>query len=157
MEMRAPMELRGSGPISGPIGGGGFLLVLTGPTGMMGFLMVYEILLFGEELKEIFSFMARSIRGEDGACSASSPTDSGPLLQVVFRLFVFTFFYFSIISAVFQPRKTKKRQNNQGKNELSIPLGEYRPIVFPVNPVNPGAVPLCLFRKLKSRKNVRTN
>ena len=63
MEMRAPMELRGSGPISGPIGGGGvrFAAGALIPTGMIGFLIVYEKLFFGEALEEAFSVMAKSI------------------------------------------------------------------------------------------------
>ena len=64
MEMRAPMELRGSGPISGPIGGGGVRFAVGAvliPTGMIGFLMVYEKPFLGEAFEEAFSVMARSV------------------------------------------------------------------------------------------------
>ena len=60
MEMRAPMELRGSGPISGPMGG--VMGRFTGDGGIIGLTMVYEVV-FREDAAEVFfSFMAESVR-----------------------------------------------------------------------------------------------
>ena len=63
METRAPMELRGSGPISGPIIGGAFRRGAGRafiPAGMIGFLMVYETVFFGDVFEDVFSFIEGS-------------------------------------------------------------------------------------------------
>ena len=59
MDIRAPMELRGSGPISGPMSGGAFRFA-TGCE-MIGLLKLYEN--FFLEVDDVFdfSFMAESV------------------------------------------------------------------------------------------------
>ena len=87
MEMRAPMELRGSGPISGPMGGGTFRFA--GGGGAIGFKIVYETLFFGAAAEVFFSLMAESVGDETGpGCISFSAARKKLLSMVVFLFFL---------------------------------------------------------------------
>ena len=101
MEIRAPMELRGSGPISGPMGGGAFRF--TG-VGAIGFKRVYETVFFGAAAEVFFSFMAESVGDETDPRRIPFPAAR----KSFFLWLLFVLFYFSIVCAVFQPLKAKK-------------------------------------------------
>ncbi len=122
------MELRGSGPISGPMGGGGAgRLGFDGAGGceMIGLLKLYEIVFFDVDVVFGFSFMAESVF-EAAQTWIRDPARRSK--KLICGFFLFMILYFSTISPVFQPRKAKKRQNIQPR-EAEPPLIQYAAFV----------------------------
>ena len=80
------MELRGSGPISGPMGGGGAGRLRVNGCEMIGLLKLYETVFFDLDVVSVFSFMVKPVFEAVPARAKGPEHRSKSLFEVVFYL-----------------------------------------------------------------------